>query len=116
MITFDFLNTEVTLELVKFFVWPEKNGQQNVVGRVDWQITFLRNGAQSRGSAQTLLNVDDLSNFVDVNQLTEDQILTWAYNTQGAEVYLNFIYNEVHNSNLNFLEKQIGLVPWSLNE
>lgn len=114
MKTFNFQDTEVELTLNQIFVWPQQNGLNNVIGKVNWSISFNRNGAQSRGQVDTLLSQPQAAEFVPIEQVTPDQALDWALAAQGGTAYVDYLYRIHHNERLTYLERQVGLVPWDL--
>lgn len=92
-------------------VYPEHNGQQNVIRRVIVRVTFSKDGAESVGIIESVLNVSDLSNFVPIEQLTDQQIIDWAINAQGGEALLSNL-EAVHQEELSYRATFAGTVKY----
>lgn len=115
MVINNFLGTQtkLTINLVKMFVWPEKENRQNVVGKVDWSIKFERGGFESSTRMQTMLELSADGQFIDINQLTDDVVLGWVLSKQGGDEFLSFTYTSFHDERLTVMAKEAGLVPWN---
>jgi len=106
----------VSQELVQVWVKPQQGEFSNVIARVDWRIHFDRNEARSTGGVETMIDISQLSagSFVDINSVSEIQVLSWALAAQGGENFINHLL-PFHSERLDYLEKQVGLVPYVLN-
>ena len=77
--------------LVNVFVLPEHAGRQNVVRRVRWVIRFEKDGFTSDAGVETFLNVDNIQNFIPVNEIGTQRVLQWAFDAQGGESFVSEI-------------------------
>lgn len=109
--------TTISKHLVSVWVFPQVGAFTNVLGRVDWALHFEREGVVSIAGAETLLNLDDLeaSTFVGIDQLTSEQALELAYNSQGGQDFVDHL-QPFHEERLDYLIQQNGLIPWTLND
>lgn len=80
--------TEITKKIEQLHVYPELNGVQNVIRGVVFSITFTRDGVSSSGAVDAILDVNDLSQFVSITELTDEQIIEWAYQKAGGGILL----------------------------
>lgn len=80
--------TEIIRKIEQLYVYPELNGVQNVIRNVVFSITFTREGISSSGVVDAILDVDDLSHIIPIEQLTDEQILEWAYQKAGGGILL----------------------------
>jgi len=84
------LNYSFTLREVD--VYPSLLGYENVVKRVVWNITYTDSEdpeIQLPWYIETVLDTNDLQNFISIQNLTKGQILDWAFNTEGGQAYLD---------------------------
>ena len=109
--------TTISKQLTSVWVFPELGAFTNVLGRVDWQLHFERDGATSTAGVETLINLDDLDagTFVDIESLTSEQALALAYNSQGGQDFVDHL-QPFHEERLDYLILQNGLIPWTLND
>ena len=103
------MQTKFTVRQIHVF--PKKGDLVNIVGKVDWTVTFTRNGATSSGAGDTLLDTDNVKYFIPIEEVTEQLAIQWVLEKEGGD---NFIENlkRMHEQNLQYQEKMIGLVPW----
>lgn len=106
----------ITKELTKVEVLPNYNDFENVVRQVHWNITFTdpyHTDITSTGAVVTILDIDEISDFADITELTKSQILDWAYNKQGGQAFIDAIL-PVHQDDI-FRQKQlIGVVEYDI--
>jgi hypothetical protein len=92
-------------------VFPKRGENTNVVGKVDWAVTFTRNGAASTGAGETLLDVDNLQHFISIDEVTEQLAIKWMLEKEGGDAFIERL-QKMHESTLQYQEKMAGLVPW----
>lgn len=107
---------EVSYEIIDLFVFPEKNGLTNVIGRVNLQTTFSRNGASIQGRIDCILDTDNLSEetFIPVNNITTEIVSNWAIAANGGEAFLEQL-KQFNDELLTQKEKEIGLVRYEMS-
>lgn len=84
------LNYNFTLQEVG--VYPSLADYDNVIKRVVWYIIFSDTELEDEQISvylETTLDTDDLENFVEIQNLTKEQILQWAFEVQGGQVYID---------------------------
>ena len=106
---------EVSYEILDLFVFPEKNGLTNVVGKVNLKTTFSRNGVSTKGRMETILDTDNLSEetFISVDSLTVETVAAWAIAANGGEAFLDQL-KEFNDELLTQRENEIGLVRYEV--
>ena len=109
--------TTISKQLTSVWIFPQVGAFSNVLGRVDWQLHFEREGAVSVAAVETLINLDDLEagTFVDIESLTTPQALELAYQPQGGDDFVDHL-RDFHEGRLDYLIQQQGLIPWTLND
>lgn len=86
------LNYNLFLEEVG--VYPLFLEKENVIQRVIWRVVFSDTELEDEHItyyAETLLDINNISNFIQIEDLTKDQILEWALNAQGGQSYIDNI-------------------------
>lgn len=86
------LNYNLFLEEIS--VYPQLLEKENVIQRVIWRTVFYDSELEDEQVtyyAETLLDTNDLSNFVQIEDLTKDQILEWALSARGGQTYIDNI-------------------------
>lgn len=109
-------------ELHKIEVYPELNGNTNVVRRVTWYLRFYDDEilpeVRTEGLVESILPDPDPENdFLDISQLTKEQILDWAFQQEGGDIFVETI-RPIHESQLSYLwavantqEYDLSLIP-----
>lgn len=76
-------------------VYPLLLEKENVIQRVTWRTVFydseLKDNERITYHAETLLDTNNISNFIQIEDLTKDQILEWALSAQGGQTYIDNI-------------------------
>lgn len=87
----------------------EKDGYQNVVRRVDFKRTHVdrSSGVYAVLEGFTLPAIDNLSNFTEYQNLTEEQVIEWVKEQQIEQDLLDEINRTVD------LEAVATGIPWS---
>jgi hypothetical protein len=79
---------EVANKIKKIDVITTQGGKCNVIKRVVWEITFtdpeISTDVESTMLACAILDTNNITGFVDIYNLTDDQILEWAYAKHGG--------------------------------
>lgn len=75
---------DVSFDLINMKVFPDIDGNQNVVGRVDWIVTFSAQGQEVKGGGSTDLNVYNIPNFISIDQLTKQDIINFVIDANGG--------------------------------
>lgn len=78
----------IVYRVYKISVRAEFNSRHNVVSEVLWGVEFSEDNFKSLATVNTLLDLDDLSNFVPVEQLQKTQILDWCIAAHGGPQFL----------------------------
>ena len=79
---------QVTNEIKKLDVIESQGDASNVIKRVVWEITFtdpeISTDVESTMLACAILDTNNITGFVDIDNLTDTQILEWAYAKHGG--------------------------------
>jgi hypothetical protein len=67
---------------------PQLHGKESVVTYVFWAVQFDMDGHLNQAVVETLINFDPESTFTPAQELTKEQILSWAIAEQGGDVFL----------------------------
>jgi len=69
--------------------YVEEGGNDDVVYNVHWIVTGTTTEGGKEYSATNIgtrvLNIDDITNFIPFDQLTNDEVVAWTQATMGAE-------------------------------
>ena len=69
--------------------YVEEAGNDDVVYNVHWRVTGTTAEEGKEYSATSIgtqiLNIDDITNFIPFDQLTNDEVVAWTQATMGAE-------------------------------
>ena len=69
--------------------YVEEAGNDDVVYNVHWRVTGTTTEEGKEYSATNIgtqvLNIDDITNFIPFDQLTNDEVVAWTQATMGAE-------------------------------
>lgn len=102
----------VTYKLYEVGVLPTHGQLNNVVARVSWGVEYEQEGLCTHHSEVALLQLDDLSSFVPIEQLTKDQIIAWCIQSKGGEEYMQGLLG-AHQHLLQEKIAQKNIVPYS---
>lgn len=84
----------VSFDVQKIKVVPEVEGNQNVIGKVSFTMTFSSEGYSMTMPGETLLRVFQLTDFKPIDQLTKEDIIQFVISENGGENWLERIkYN-----------------------
>lgn len=94
----------------------EKDGRQNVVRRVDFTCTQTDFGTGMFTQLESFIlpPIDDLSNFTEYQNLTEEQVILWI-----KDQLTNHIVLQIEQDLLDELNRKVSLgatatgMPWS---
>lgn len=79
---------QVTNEIKKIDVIASQGELSNVIKRVVWEITFtdpeISTDVDSKTIACAILDTASIEEFTDINAVTDEQILEWAYGQHGG--------------------------------
>lgn len=103
--------TQITKRLDKVFVYPEIEGKFNVIRKAIIFIDFSRNGITSSAAVEAIFNIDNLDSFIDITQLTDAQIIDWAYGHAGGDDLLKMI-QPIHEQQIDYLALTTGTVEY----
>jgi predicted transcriptional regulator len=103
------MNIQFTIK--KIYVFPQSGQFTNVIGKLDWEVRVSEGLAESFGVGETLLNTDNITNFVPVEQVTEAQMIEWLKQAEGGEQFLQTL-QAIHAPQVAWKARQFGLVPW----
>jgi hypothetical protein len=104
---------DISYEIIDLFVYPEKNGYTNVVGKVSLKTTFSRNGVSTYGRMEALLDTNNLSTetFIQVNNLNTNTVAAWAVAVNGGDAFTEQL-KQIHDPLLTQKEREIGLIKY----
>lgn len=101
----------ITRKIYQLGVQPKIGEHANVVAFVQWGLCFSRNGHESVAMIATYLPLNDLSNFIPVQELTKDQIIDWCVSVEGGEHFINNL-THIHNRQLDVMERRAGVAQF----
>jgi len=105
-------------EIKRIEVLPTLGEFSNVVKRVILEITFtdssLENPVESKSMMVALLSTDDMEGFMDISEVTESQVITWAYNFHGGEENFVGMVSQAHTEELARRNASYGLQKFDL--
>jgi hypothetical protein len=102
----------IEYKVVQIDTHPERQGHQHVVAGVQWLMVASRNGFSSAALVYSLLPIDDLSDFVPVEQLTKEQLIAWAMAAEGGQEWIDRTMAH-HNACLTLDEARAGTAPYT---
>jgi hypothetical protein len=94
--------------IVKVLVNPGAGNLTNVVGKVSWEVVFERNGLESKGFGDTLLDAPAAPSFVEYDQLSEQQLIDWVLAKEGGQQFIDML-TAIHEPILDRLVRERGL-------
>lgn len=107
---------KTSLESVE--VYPELNGNANVIRVVTWQFNFYDETQPevfTVGMAETLLpQPAEGDPFEDISVLTKEQILQWAIDAEGGKAFFDMI-RPVAEEHLAHLLKKAGTIQYDIS-
>jgi hypothetical protein len=78
---------------------------QNLISTVEWAIIFSDGHYSSEARLITDLPIDQIKEFVEITQVSKDQLINWCINTEGGSAFLTQIV-EIHRRQIEFLKRQ----------
>jgi len=70
---------------------PQLHDKENVITYVFWAVEFEMGNFSNQAVVETLINFDPESVFIPAENLTKEQILSWAIEKQGGDVFLEHL-------------------------
>jgi hypothetical protein len=67
---------------------PQLHDKENVITYVFWAVQFDMDGHSNQAVVETLINFDPDSVFIPAENLTKEQILSWAIAEQGGDEFI----------------------------
>lgn len=101
----------VVKELDKVFVYPEYENVTNVIRKINWILKFQKGSKESIASGETLIDFDPAFEFIDIDQLSDEQIVDMALDKEGGQQFVDYLLR-CHSDNLVYLESLDGLVEY----
>ena len=112
------MSLQYSTEVKRVEVLPTLGEYSNVVKRVIMEITFtdsaLENPVESKMMMVALLSTDDMEGFMDISEVTESQIKTWAYDFHGGEENFIVMVSLSHTAELSRRNASYGLQKFDL--
>ena len=112
------MSLQYSTEVKRIEVLPSLGEYTNVVKRVIMEITFtdseLENPVESKAMMVSLLSTEDMSNFMDISEVTESQVKTWAFDFHGGEENFIEMVSEAHSQQLSRKNDSYGLEKFDL--
>ena len=81
----DISNISVTWSVDKVFITPVIQENKNVITRVFLLAKFTRGEVSGTRNVQCTLNTDNLIGFIDIQNVSDEQIISWAVETLTSE-------------------------------
>lgn len=78
---------------------------QNFISTVDWTIVFSDGIYTSEARLITTLPLTEVEEFVPIEKVSKEQLLTWCINNEGGAEFLSQI-TEMHRRHIDFLKRQ----------
>lgn len=103
--------TTITKRLNQVYVYPDFEGKQNVIKKVVFSIDFKREDCVSTAIVEAILDTTNLQEFVEIDLLTDDQIIQWAFEKEGGDALLQNIQPH-HEAHLDYLVLSSGTVEY----
>jgi hypothetical protein len=102
-----------TSEIKKIDVIQLNDEMPNVIKRVIWEMTFtdpeISTEINSKAIACAVLDTPSIEDFTDIKNLTDDQILNWAYSVHGGvENYIPML-TPIHTEELQRKAECLGI-------
>lgn len=112
------MSLQYSAEVKRIEVLPSLGEYTNVVKRVIMEITFtdseLENPVESKTMMVALLSTEDMSNFMDISEVTESQVKTWAFDFHGGEENFVGMVSQAHTEELSRRNASYGLKKFDL--
>ena len=112
------MSLQYSTEVKRVEVLPTLGEYSNVVKRVIMEITFtdsaLENPVESKMMMVALLSTDDMEGFMEISEVTESQIKTWAYDFHGGEENFIGMVSQSHTEELARRNASYGLQKFDL--
>ena len=94
-------------------VYVETGGNDDVVYNVHWIVTGTTTEGDEEYSSRNIgtqaLNIDDITNFIPFDELTNDEVVAWTQATMGAEQVAAIETNIANTINLDINPVSITL-------
>lgn len=74
--------------ITKIYTYPSLNGTENVVGKIDWIVTFNKDGIESSGIGSTIIPATSEVLATPLSSLTHEQAIEWIKFAEGGEGFL----------------------------
>lgn len=108
------MSTDIAINRLLFevAVQPEFEGKPDVVQRVRWALSFERNGFKVLSYFETFLSLGTLDPFTPIEQLTKEQVLSWAYAQENGDAFVaqNLPFQDIQLKCLE-LNSQVVVYP-----
>lgn len=99
-------DVEVTFEPKNIKVFPEVDGNTNVIGKVIWAVKFAGGGQEIEGGGSTDLTVFNIKDFKPIDQLTKQDLINFIIQANGGEnwvsrlkdIHFELLYNKVKDA------------------
>lgn len=85
---------EYVWKIEKMTCYPIIDDKTNVVFNVDWSITGKDQDKEAKMTGTQYIDFVAAKNFIDYDQLTEDRVLEWVFNSMGGEA-IEFLKQEI---------------------
>ena len=98
----------LSYKVTQIGVHPSRDGKSNVIAQVMWHFVAERNGHTSVCIADTMLPIDGFTEFTPIEQVTKEQVLSWAIAAEGGQAFLDSLMTH-HERALIDKEKRVGV-------
>lgn len=98
-------------------VYPELDGNNNVIRVVNWTVHFFDEAnpeVKTEGQIETILPPPAVG-FTPIEDLTQEEILGWAFATQGGDEFIEAALREHHEDVLSYLTMVHGVQDFDIN-
>jgi len=95
------------------YTYPERFGNTNVVGKVEWKCTFNWQGFESMGVGETALRIAPDESFIPLDQLTKQNIIDFVISSNGGPNWIERM-KELHLDQLVRMKHQSMMIECPL--
>lgn len=102
----------ITKLLKQTYVYPELGTSTNVIGAVDWIVSFEENGVVSNAAVRTsFTDYKSTAPFKPIEELTDDEIIAMCVEIEGGQTFLDHL-ETLHTPNVKFLYQMSLMEPY----
>lgn len=80
-----------TIKITGVYALPEYKGHKDVITKINWEITFERDGFTSLSGGETVLDIENITEFIPASQVTEAQLVSWVLAKEGGNAFITML-------------------------